>query len=49
MRKETLKAYGLVLIVAALAVLVICSDDLKAVISGIMMEQADSLMDQRLR
>lgn len=49
MKKETLRAFGFVLIVAALAVLVVCFNDIKAVISGIMMGQADFLMDQLLR
>ena len=49
MRKVNLRTIGFVLVFVALAVLVICFDDIKAMINAAMMEQADSLMDQLLR
>ena len=37
------------MVFVAMAVLVICFDDIKAMLNEAMMEQADSLVDQLLR
>lgn len=49
MSRENIRTIGFVLIFVVLAVLVICFDDIKAMINEAMVEQADSLMDQLLR
>ena len=49
MSRDNIKTIGFVLIFVVLAVLVICFDDIKAMLNEAMMEQADSLMDQLLR
>lgn len=49
MRRESIRTIGFVLVLIALAVLVICFDDIKAMFNEAMVEQADSLMDQLIR
>lgn len=49
MSRENIRIIGFVLVFVALAVLVICFDDIKAMLNEAMVEQADSLMDQLLR
>ena len=49
MRRENFRTIGFVLIFVVLAILVICFDDFKAIITEAMVEQTDSLMDQLLR
>ena len=49
MRRENIRTIGVVMVFVTLAVLVICFDDIKAMINSAMMEQADSLVDQLLR
>ena len=49
MSRDSIRTIGFVLEFVALAVLVICFDDIKAMINEVMVEQADSLMDQLLR
>lgn len=49
MRRENIRTIGVVMVFVALAVLVICFDDIKAMLNEAMMEQADSLVDQLLR
>lgn len=49
MSRENIRTIGFVLIFVALAVLVICFDDIKAMLNEAMMEQADSLVNQLLR
>ncbi len=49
MSRENIRTIGYVLVFVALAVLIICFDDVKAMWNEAMMEQADSLMDQLLR
>jgi len=49
MRRESIRTIGFVLVFVALSVLVICFDDIKAMLNKAMVEQADSLMDQLLR
>ena len=49
MSRDNIKTIGLVMVFVALAVLVIFHDDIKTMLNGAMVEQADSLMDQLLR
>ena len=49
MSRDSIRTIGFMLVFVALAVLVICFDDIKAMINEAMVEQADSLMDQLLR
>ncbi len=49
MSRDNIRTIGFVLVFVALAVLVICFDDIKAMWNEAMMGQADSLMDQLLR
>ena len=49
MSRDNIRTIGFVLVFVVLAVLVICFDDIKAMINEAMVEQADSLMDQLLR
>ncbi len=49
MRRESVRTIGFVLVFVALAVLVICFDDIRAMFNEAMVEQADSLVDQLLR
>lgn len=49
MSRENIRTIGFVLVFVVLAVLVICFDDIKAMLNEAMVEQADSLMDQPLR
>ena len=49
MSRDNIRTIGFVLIFVALAVLVICFDDIKIMFNEAMVEQADSLMDQLLR
>ena len=49
MSRDSIRTIGFVLVFVALAVLVICFDDIKAMLNEAMVEQADSLMDQLLR
>lgn len=49
MSRENIRTIVFVLVFVALAVLVICFDDIKAMWYEAMMGQADSLVDQLLR
>ena len=49
MSRDNIRTIGFVLIFVVLVVLVICFDDIKAMLNEAMVEQADSLMDQLLR
>lgn len=49
MSRDNIRTIGFVLVFVILVVLVICFDDIKAMLNEAMMEQADSLMDQLLR
>lgn len=49
MRRDSLKTIGFVLLFVVIAVLVICLDDIKAMVNEAMMEQTQSLVDQLLR
>ena len=49
MSRDSIRTIGFLLVFVVLAVLVICFDDIKAMLNEAMMEQADSLMDQLLR
>ena len=49
MRRDSLRTIGFVLVFIVIAVLVICSDDIKAMVNEAMMEQTQSLVDQLLR
>lgn len=49
MRRDSLKTIGFVLLFMVIAVLVICFDDIKAMVNEAMMEQTQSLVDQLLR
>ena len=51
MRRDSLRTIGFVLlfVVIVVLVLVICFDDIKAMVNEAMMEQADSLVNQLLR
>ncbi len=49
MRRDSLKTIGFVLLSVVIAVLVICFDDIKAMVNEAMMEQTQSLVDQLLR
>ena len=49
MNRENIRTIGFVLVFVALAVLIICFDDIKAILDEAMMGQADSLVDQLLR
>lgn len=49
MRRDNLKAIGFVLMFVAIVELVICFDDIKAMVNEAMMEQTQSLVDQLLR
>ena len=49
MRRDSLRTIGFVLVLIVIAVLVICFDDIKAMVNEAMMEQTQSLVDQLLR
>lgn len=49
MSRDNIRTIGFVLVFVVLAVLVICFDDIKAMLNEAMVEQADSLVDQLLR
>ena len=49
MSRDNIRTIGFVLVFVILVVLVICFDDIKAMLNKAMVEQADSLMDQLLR
>ena len=49
MSRECMKTLGYVLLLAAIAVVIIFFDDIRAAVGGLMTEQADSLVDQLLR
>ena len=49
MSRDNIRTIVFVLEFVALAVLVICFDDIKAMLNEAMVEQADSLVDQLLR
>ncbi len=49
MSRDDIRTIVFVLVFVALAVLVICFDDIKAMLNEAMVEQADSLVDQLLR
>lgn len=49
MRRDSLRTIGFVLLFVAIAVLIICFDDIKAMVNEAMMEQTQSLVDQLLR
>ena len=49
MRKDELRLIGWVLMFVVIAVVVICFDDIQAMVNEVMVEQAESLVDQLLR
>ena len=49
MRRDSLRTIGFVLVFIVIAVLVICFDDIQAMVNEVMVEQAESLVDQLLR
>ena len=49
MRKYSLRTIGFVLVFMVIAALVICFDDIKAMVNEAMMEQTQSLVNQLLR
>lgn len=49
MRKYSLRTIGFVLVFMVIAVLVICFDDIKAMVNEAMMEQTQSPVNQLLR
>lgn len=49
MSRESMRTIGYVLLFAAIAVVIIFFDDIRAAVSEMMMEQTDSLVDQLLR
>lgn len=49
MRRDSLRIIGFVLLFVAIAVLIICFDDINAMVNEAMMEQTQSLVDQLLR
>lgn len=49
MRRDSLRIIGFVLVFIVIAALVICFDDIKAMVNEAMMEQTQSLVDQLLR
>lgn len=49
MRRDSLRTIGLMFVVIAIAVLVICFDNIKAMMNEAMIKQADSLVNQLLR
>ena len=49
MRRDSLKTIGFVLLFVVISVLVICFDDIKAMVNEAMKEQTQSLVDQLLR
>ena len=49
MRRDSLRTIGFVLVFIVIAVMVICFDDIQAMVNEAMVEQAESLVDQLLR
>ena len=49
MRKDKLRIIGWVMMFVVIAIVVICFDDIKAMVNEVMVEQAESLVDQLLR
>ena len=49
MSRDSIRTIGFLLVFVVLAVLVICFDDIKAMLNEAMVEQTDSLMNQLLR
>lgn len=49
MRRENLRTIGMVLLFVVIAAVIICFDDIRAMLNEAMVEQADSLVDQLLR
>lgn len=49
MRRENLRTIGMVLLFAAIAAVIICFDDIRAMLNETMMEQTDSMLNQLFR
>lgn len=49
MRKDKLRIIGWVMMFVVIAIVVICFDDIQAMVNEVMVEQAESLVDQLLR
>lgn len=49
MRRESLRTIGIILMFVVIAVVIICFDDIQAMINESMTEQTESLMGQLLR
>ena len=49
MRRENLRTIGMVLLFVVIAVVIICFDDIQAMLNETMMEQTDSMLNQLFR
>ena len=49
MRKDKLRIIGWGMMFVVIAIVVICFDDIQAMVNEVMVEQAESLVDQLLR
>ena len=49
MSRDNLRRIGMIMVFVALAMWVVCFDDIKTALNQMMMGQADSLVDQLLR
>ncbi len=49
MRRENLRTIGMVLLFMVIAVVIICFDDIRAMLNETMMEQTDSMLNQLFR
>ena len=49
MRKDKLRIIGWVMMFVVIAIVVICFDDIQAMVNEVMVEQAESLVEQLLR
>lgn len=49
MRRENLRTIGMVLLFVVIAAVIICFDDIRAILNETMMEQTDSMLDQLFR
>lgn len=49
MRNENLRTIGMMLLFVIIAVVIICFDDIRAMLNETMMEQTDSMLNQLFR
>ena len=49
MKKEDLRTIGMIAVFVGLALLIICFDDIRSMVSGMMLERPDHMIDQLLR